>query len=56
MQGTEADTFEESTAEAKIEAKRNALEDVADSDLPLADTAAELLAIANGDGGGDDGE
>jgi hypothetical protein len=49
-------TPDESTAEAKIEAKRNALEAVADSDLPLADTAAELLAIADGDDGGDDGE
>ena len=44
---------DESTAENKIEAKRDALEAVADSDLPLSDTAAELLAIADGDDGGD---
>lgn len=44
----------ESTTEAKIEAKRDALEAVADSDLPLADTAAELLAIVDGDGGDGD--
>jgi hypothetical protein len=46
-------TPDESTAEDKIESHRDALEDVADSDLPLADTAAELLAIVDGDDGGD---
>jgi len=53
MQETEADTPEESTAEAKIEANRDALEDVADSDLPAAWVADELLAIVGGNGRGD---
>jgi len=43
----------ESTAEAKIETHRDTLEDVADTDLPFSDTAAELLAIADGGDGGD---
>jgi len=47
---------DESTTEAKIEAKRDALEAVADSDLPLSDTAAELLAIVDGDDRGDGDE
>ena len=50
---TPTNPTDESTTEAKIEAKRDALEAVADSDLPLSDTAAELLAIADGDDGGD---
>ena len=44
-------TPEESSAEAKIEDNRDALEDIADSDLPVAWVADELLAIAD-DGGG----
>jgi hypothetical protein len=47
---------DESTTEAKIESHRDALEAVANSDLPLADTAADLLEIADGDDGGDGGE
>lgn len=49
-------TPDESTAEAKIEAKRDALEVVANSDLSLSDTAVELLAIVDGDDRGDGGK